>query len=125
MRDTAAAISVFTKEFLDDIGVTNVNQALEYGLNTASEVEPTGNLSVENNFSFRIRGITGAQRARNLFRTQLNLDSYGTERLDFARGPNAILFGEGSPAGLINTSTKIARLNSCASRSISNRRRQR
>src|SRR5687768_1769456 len=111
LRDTAAAISVFTKEFLDDIGVTNVNQALEYGLNTASEVEPTGNLSVENNFNFRIRGITGAQRSRNLFRTQLNLDSYNTERLDFARGPNAILFGEGSPAGLINTSTKIARLN--------------
>ncbi len=109
LRDTAAAISVFTKDFLDDIGVTNVNQALEYGLNVAAEVEPTGNLSVENNFSFRIRGITGAQRSRNLFRTQLNLDSYNTERLDFSRGPNAILFGEGSPAGLINTQTKVAR----------------
>src|SRR5688500_7737187 len=111
LRDTAAAISVFTKDFLDDIAITNVNQALEYGLNVASEVEPTGNLSVENNFNFRIRGITGAQRSRNLFRTQLNLDSYNTERLDFSRGPNAILFGEGSPAGLINTSTKTARLN--------------
>ncbi|MES2695699.1 MAG: TonB-dependent receptor plug domain-containing protein [Verrucomicrobiota bacterium] len=110
LRDTAAAISVFTKDFLDDIAVTNVNQALEYGLNVASEVEPTGNLSVENNFNFRIRGITGAQRSRNLFRTQLNLDSYNTERLDFSRGPNAILFGEGSPAGLINTSTKVARI---------------
>lgn len=110
LRDTAAAISVFTKEFLDDIAVTNVNQALEYALNTASEVEPTGNLSVENNFNFRIRGITGAQRSRNLFRTQLNLDAYNTERLDFSRGPNAILFGEGSPAGLINTSTKTARI---------------
>jgi hypothetical protein len=111
LRDTAAAISVFTKEFLDDIGITTVNQALEYGLNTTSEVEPTGNLSVENNFNFRIRGITGAQRSRNLFRTQLNLDAYNTERLDFSRGPNAILFGEGSPAGLINTSTKVARMN--------------
>src|SRR4051812_4533608 len=109
LRDTAAAISVFTKDFLDDIGITNVNQALEFGLNTASEVEPTGNLSVENNFNFRMRGITGAQRSRNLFRTGLNLDAYNTERLDFSRGPNSILFGEGSPAGLINTSTKVAR----------------
>src|SRR4051812_3589792 len=109
LKDTAAAISVFTKDFLDDIGVTNVNQALEFGLNTTNEVEPTGNLSVENNFNFRIRGITGAQRSRNLFRTGLNLDSYNTERLDFSRGPNSILFGEGSPAGLINTSTKTAR----------------
>src|SRR4029079_8640043 len=98
LRDTAAAISVFTKDFLDDIGVTNVNQALEYGLNTASEVEPTGNLSVENNFNFRIRGITGAQRSRNLFRTQLNLDSYNTERLEFSRGPNRTLFRRGSAA---------------------------
>src|SRR5687768_1147187 len=109
LRDTAAAISVFTKDFLDDIAITNVNQALEYGLNVASEVEATGNLSVENNFSFRMRGITGAQRSRNLFRTGLNLDAYNTERLDFSRGPNSILFGEGSPAGLINTSTKVAR----------------
>lgn len=109
LRDTAVAISVFTKEFLDDIGVLTVNDALEYGLNTATEYDATGNNHVGNNFNFRIRGISGAQRSRNLFRTQLNLDSYNTERLDFSRGPNAILFGEGSPAGLINTSTKVAR----------------
>jgi outer membrane receptor for ferric coprogen and ferric-rhodotorulic acid len=29
LKDTAAAISVFTKEFLNDIGVTDVNHALE------------------------------------------------------------------------------------------------
>ncbi len=110
LRDTAVAISVFTKDFLDDIGALTVNDALEYGLNTATEYDATGNNHVGNNFNFRIRGITGAQRSRNLFRTQLNLDSYNTERLDFSRGPNAILFGEGSPAGLINTSTKIARI---------------
>lgn len=117
LRDTAAAISVFTKEFLDDIGVTSVNEAIEYGLNTATEYDPTGNNHLGNNFNYRIRGISGAQRSRNLFRTQLNLDSYNTERLDFSRGPNAILFGEGSPAGLINTSTKAARLNSNFGRS--------
>ncbi|MES2692249.1 MAG: Plug domain-containing protein, partial [Verrucomicrobiota bacterium] len=109
LRDTAVAISVFTKDFLDDIGVTSVNEALEYGLNTATEYDATGNSHLGNNFNFRIRGISGAQRSRNLFRTQLNLDSYNTERLDFSRGPNAILFGEGSPAGLINTSTKTAK----------------
>lgn len=111
LRDTAAAISVFTKEFLDDIGVTTVNEAIEYGLNTATELDATGNFHLGNNFNYRIRGISGAQRSRNLFRTQLNLDSYNIERLDFSRGPNAILFGEGSPAGLINTSTKAARTN--------------
>jgi outer membrane receptor for ferric coprogen and ferric-rhodotorulic acid len=32
LRDTAVAISVFTKDFLEDIGVLTVNEALEYGL---------------------------------------------------------------------------------------------
>ena len=41
LRDTAVAISVFTKDFLDDIGVRTVNDALEYGLNTATEYDAT------------------------------------------------------------------------------------
>ena len=111
LRDTPVAISVFTRDFLDDIGKVDVNQVIEYGLNTNSEVGFTGNDYNENNFNFRIRGIGSAQRARNYFKTQLNLDVYNTERLDFARGPNAILFGEASPSGIVNTSTKFARLN--------------
>ncbi|HUR59917.1 MAG TPA: TonB-dependent receptor plug domain-containing protein [Opitutaceae bacterium] len=111
LRDTPVAISVFTRDFLDDIGKVDVNQAIEYGLNTISEVGFTGNDFNENNFNFRIRGIGSAQRARNYFKTQLNLDVYNTERIDFARGPNAILFGEASPSGIVNTSTKFARLN--------------
>jgi iron complex outermembrane receptor protein len=111
LRDTPVAISVFTRDFLDDIGKVDVNQVIEYGLNTMSEVGFTGNDFNENNFNFRIRGIGSAQRARNYFKTQLNLDVYNTERIDFARGPNAILFGEASPSGIVNTSTKFARLN--------------
>lgn len=110
LMDTPAAISVFTKEFLDDIAVVDVNEAIEYGLNSVTEYERTGNLVAETNFQFRIRGISGAQRARNYFRSQLNSDMYNIERIDFARGPNSILFGEASPAGLVNTSTKFARL---------------
>ena len=110
LKDIAAPISVFTKEFLDDIGATSVNAALEYGLNTVTEYDVTGNGIIENNFQTRMRGIAGAGRARNFMTTALNADVYNTERLDFSRGPNSVLFGIGSPAGIINTSTKFARL---------------
>lgn len=110
LKDVAAPISVFTKEFLDDIGLVDVQQALEYGLNSLQDIEGTGNVFVGSNGTFKMRGISGGGRARNYFGTGLNIDFYNTERLDFSRGPNAILFGQGSPAGIINTSTKFARI---------------
>jgi iron complex outermembrane recepter protein len=110
LMDTPSPISVFNQQFLEDIAVTSVNEALEYGLNSINEYEQTGNLVSETNFQFRMRGISGAQRSRNFFRSDLNADSYNIERLDFARGPNSVLFGEGSPAGMINTTTKFAHI---------------
>ena len=109
LRDLAAPISVFTKELLDDLGATTVNDALEFAVNTVTDYDPTGNGLVENNFQTRIRGIAGAGRSRNYFATGLNVDFYNTERLDFSRGPNSVLFGIGSPAGIINSTTKAAR----------------
>ena len=38
------------------------------------------------------------------------MDSYNTERVDISRGANAILFGLGSPAGIINNQLKAANL---------------
>lgn len=110
LRDTPSAISVMTREFLDDIAAITVNQTIELAMNMASDVDATGNSATEHNFNFRVRGIGGAQRARNYFRSQLNADLYNVERIDLARGPNSILFGEASPAGLVNTSTKFARI---------------
>ncbi len=114
LKDLAAPISVFTKELLDDLGATTVNQALEFAVNTVTDYDPTGNGIVENNFQTRIRGIAGAGRARNYFATGLNADFYNTERLDFSRGPNSVLFGIGSPAGIINSTTKMARFDRTA-----------
>src|SRR5690606_24933774 len=109
LKDIAAPISVFTKEFLEDLGAVTVNDALEFALNTVTDYDTTGNGIVESNFQTRMRGISGAGRARNYVATGLNLDFYNTERLDFSRGPNSVLFGIGSPAGIINTTTKSAR----------------
>jgi iron complex outermembrane receptor protein len=113
LRDTPAAISVFTKEFLDDIGAINVSEALEYGLNGSRDTtDYTGNTASSNDLIFQMRGFTGASLGRNYFAWALSSDSYNIERIDFARGPNSILFGIGGPGGILNTSTKRALIGS-------------
>jgi outer membrane receptor for ferric coprogen and ferric-rhodotorulic acid len=111
LRDTPAAISVFTKEFLDDIGAINVTEALVYSLNGAIDTtDNTGNVITSNDLPLQFRGFTGASLGRNYFSWSLSSDSYNIERLDFSRGPNSILFGIGGPGGILNTTTKRARI---------------
>ena len=108
LYDTPAAISVMTKDFLNDIGANNIAEAMQYGLNTEFDLSNgTGNAAASNDVVVSIRGIAGST-ARNYFAWGLESDSYNVERLDFARGPNSILFGTGAPGGVINATTKRA-----------------
>src|SRR5829696_1914370 len=34
LRDTAGSVSVFTKEFLDDLGITDISRLLDYTVNS-------------------------------------------------------------------------------------------
>ena len=51
----------------------------------------------------RVRGLTSADFTRNFYLTSIPFDSYNTQRVDINRGSNSILFGLGSPAGIINS----------------------
>ena len=116
LRDVAASVSVVTKEFMQDIGANNLDELLTYTLGT--EVSGlTGNFSnpgQDANFtdlfgqirsvqtSNRVRGVGGADQTREYFITSVPLDGYNTDRVEVNRGPNAMLFGLGSAAGIIN-----------------------
>ena len=109
LYDTPASISVMTKDFLDDIGATNVAEALSYSLNAEPDrTDNTGNASGSGDLPVSIRGFGGSSLGRNYFQWGLESDTFNTERLDFSRGPNSILFGTGGPGGIINTTTKRA-----------------
>ncbi len=111
LKDTPAAISVMTKDFLDDIGAINVAEALVYGLSTERDFSDfTGNGFNAVDVTFQMRGFVGASLGRNYFGWFGSSDSYNVERLDFSRGPNSILFGIGGPGGIVNTTTKQARI---------------
>lgn len=122
LKDIAAPISVVTKDFMQDIGARNLEDLLTYTLGT--EVGGVGgNFSESSNSALasgaemnydgafanvspgtRVRGLTSADGTRDFFSTGVPLDSYNVERIEITRGANAMLFGLGSPSGIINSS---------------------
>lgn len=123
LADTPASISVMTKEFLSDIGASDVNEAIKYALSAGNDIgggganvgASTGNNIVGNEFNFQIRGFRRATATRDYFPTLLASDMFNVERLEVARGPNSLIFGVGGPGGIVNTSVKLANANQTAS----------
>ncbi|HVU24644.1 MAG TPA: TonB-dependent receptor plug domain-containing protein [Opitutus sp.] len=118
LRDVGSSVTVYTGQFLRDLGATNNSSLLQYTV--SSEVggvygnfAGTGDSAAlaepdRPNQATRIRGLAAADNTRDFFLSQIPWDSYNIDRIDLQRGPNAILFGEGSPAGIINAGTKQA-----------------
>jgi outer membrane receptor protein involved in Fe transport len=121
LRDIGSAVSVVTNEFLTDVGATDNKTLLQY--TTGSEVGGMqGNFGgngdgpvldesgkfINPNQNTRIRGLTSADNTRDFFLTDIPWEGYAVDGVDLQRGPNSILFGMGSPSGIINTRTKAA-----------------
>jgi len=123
LKDLGSAISVYTQEFMEDTGATDAGTLLSYTTN-AEVGGINGNFSgaVDNGrgrylvtdartnpqFNQRIRGLGAADLTRGFYLTDIPFDSYNTERVTVSRGPNSLLFGIGSPGGVINNATKQA-----------------
>ncbi|PTY05151.1 hypothetical protein DB347_16915 [Opitutaceae bacterium EW11] len=117
LRDIAASVSVITKDVFDDLGVTDTAGLLVYTAGT-EVVGVGGNFSGSNTTTYnqeyepqresantenRIRGLAGGDSTRNFFLgvPHVPMDAYNTQSATINRGANAILFGFGSPAGII------------------------
>lgn len=125
LRDLGAAISVLTGEFIKDSGATGPADLLvyapgaevggAYGNFTNSTFDrgrpdqQTNRTNPEGNT--RIRGLVSAELTRDYFSTDFSFDAFNTERVDISRGPNSLLFGVGSPGGVVNYSLKQPMLN--------------
>jgi hypothetical protein len=121
LKDIASSISVVTKQFLQDTGARNVEDLLVYTTNTevgglGGNFSNTGGGATYNqdagllrpNSQTRVRGLDSADNTRDYFQTDIPFDVFNVDRVDLQRGPNSILFGIGSPAGIINTSVNGA-----------------
>lgn len=114
MKDVPAAYSVMTREFIDALGITNVQDAAAWAPN-GSGTPPEGNSqdAFQQPMQFNIRGVNNnSGQQRNNYLTAGTLDSYSLERYDFGRGPNAALFnigGGNALGGGLGAQTKRAR----------------
>lgn len=115
LKDVAAQISVFTPELMSDLGLTNLEEALMYSTNADSYLEwsPGGDVGANRGVwqldnTNVARGLGALTTMREFFPTNFATDNYNSERLTIASGPNSILFGLGSPAGVADSSLKRA-----------------
>lgn len=115
LSNLSNSITVATKEFMEDLNVTDATNLLPFlgnietsgadgtfaGVNIGPTITYSGvNRNPENNN--RIRGLARADNSRNYMPTSISLDSYNVDRVTVNRGPNSTLFGLGAPGGIID-----------------------
>lgn len=112
LKDVSAQVDILTKDFLEDIAAIDVEDAFRYSSNVENDAEyisPTAgggdfNVGVLNvRASNRIRGLTVPGRSRDFFSTNIPRANYNIDRINISSGPNAILFGNSNPGGVVNT----------------------
>jgi hypothetical protein len=129
VSDLGASITVVTKQQLEDTGALDINDVFLYESNTEGAGTYTPVAMNRNNLTDNIGGYSGddgssfgiatANRVRGLGRVdtaqnnhptiaRLAFDAYNTNTVEISRGPNSMLFGTGSPAGIINQSSATA-----------------
>ena len=118
MRDVPAAYQVMTRDFIDALGITNVQEATQWATNGGSIPDGNGQDVFNITFLANMRGValSGGQQ-RNNYLSSGTLDSYSLERYDFSRGPNAALFSIGGNTALgggMGGQTKRARYDRAA-----------
>lgn len=123
LKDLAAPLTVVTKEFLTDVNAVDINDVLSYTANTEGTHDytastptlgrPSDGPASNPQGSNRLRGLDSANITRDYFYTLgsgLGFDSYNLDQVTISRGPNSLLAGLGTPAGIINYSPVLAGL---------------
>ena len=124
IADLASSISVVTRQQLEDTGSVNINDVFQYEANTEGAHTYTPFTLVRTNMSDvlgggggttgtynsalatgnRVRGLSSVDlEVDNFFSSyRIPFDAYNTDSIEIQRGPNSIIFGTGSPAGIVN-----------------------
>lgn len=134
LADLGSSISVVTAQQMADTASTDINDIFRYEVNTEGSLSYTPNIQSSRNDGFidqiggatqgnftsytnaganRVRGLGTPTPAINYYSTNPSLpfDSYNTQSVEISRGPNSMIFGLGSPAGIVNQSTASAQIN--------------
>jgi outer membrane receptor protein involved in Fe transport len=131
ISDLAPSISVITKQLMDDTASNDINDIFRYEINTEGSLTYTpatqslrsdgvvdvnagvaiGGSNVQTNATAnRVRGLGTPTMSINYYPSvsAVPMDGYNVSSVEINRGPNSMLFGMGSPAGIVNQSTQSA-----------------
>jgi iron complex outermembrane receptor protein len=110
LRELPQSVRVMTRQAIDDLGATKLDDVLDY----------VGGVSRQNNFgglwdNIAVRGLagnenTGMATLLNGFSSNRGFnaprDLAGVERIEFLKGPAAALYGSSEPGGTLNIVSK-------------------
>src|SRR5690606_190448 len=108
LLETPQAVTVVTADQITDQGAMNVQDALNYAAGVRSDAYGQDSRGD----SVRIRGsdpteyLDGLRQSFNYYTSTSRTEPYSLERIEVLRGPSAMLFGQGSTAGVINLVSK-------------------
>lgn len=106
IHETPQSISVVSRDVVEDLGATRLQDALDY----AGGVGRGNNFGGQGLTTFTVRGFTTGEFYRNGFpinRGYPNMPDANTiERLEVLRGPATMLYGRGDPGGTFNVVSK-------------------
>lgn len=111
VTETPQSISVVTSAEMELRGVQDLAAALSYSSGIRFRDYPGGTGMQE----FFIRGFRANATAGAVFRDGLrqqfngldgDVETYGLERVELLKGPSSVLYGQGSPGGLVNVRSK-------------------
>ncbi|MBD5778299.1 TonB-dependent receptor plug domain-containing protein [Pelagicoccus sp. NFK12] len=135
LADIGASISVVTLQQMEDTASTDLNDIFRYEASTegsstytpgvgvlrgdgiadvnAGFASGANGIAMTNATANTVRGLGSPSASINFYRAinQIPLDSYNVQSVEISRGPNSMLFGTGSPAGVVNQSRTTAALN--------------
>ena len=113
---TPSTVTSLTKDFLDDLQLTNATDALKWTMNAvpANFAPNVGSGNEFNSWADNIRGAGagpqgGTPPTVNYFPLYAVKDFFNVDRYELDLGPNSILFGVGNLGGVATSYTKIPR----------------
>ena len=108
--ETPQSISVVSREQIEDTGATTLGEALRY---TPGILSQEGNDRTTDGFvmrGFQISGYGGVYRDGMKYMANIydgTQEPYGMERVEVLRGAASVLYGQASPGGLVNVTSKL------------------
>lgn len=103
LKNTPNSISILNRELIDDLNATSVAELMNFSVagGQSDNTEATAP-------AYMFRGQVSNITLRNSVNWFIPLDTFSIQRVEVLRGPQAFLYGEGTPGGILNQITKQA-----------------